>query len=743
MSERNQRSPATPAPAAGAPATAPAAQAGAAPGAAPAPSLAARLRDVRVGLRSDLETTRHVFRGEVAYVLRDPLTLASHRLGVDEYAIAVRLSEERTLAAVFDELVSSKALAREDEEEFYAFVFSLHRLAFLALPLNDEKLLFRRALQRRGAHRRHLLTACFYYPIPLWNPDRFLERTIALARPLWTRAAFAVWALFVGTAGWIVAHNWTEFRAPLANIFAGDNLPLLWSTLIVLKIFHEFGHAYACKHFGGLVPQMGVNLVMFTPTAFVDATSCWTFTNRWHRLVVCLAGMYVELFLAALAVGVWSVTPPGLVHSLAHNAVLLASVVTIAFNLNPLMRYDGYHALCDLTEIPNLRARATDYATALLKRVLLGVPVANAPAERRLRAFFLGFGVGCTIYRVLLVVAICTAIALRYFNIGVALAAFYGGAELVRLGKRVLPWLWSAKETALVRSRAVALSFFLFGLLPVAVLALPLPPRVLVSGVVSRNVERSVCTEVDGVLEQVLAQDGQPIETGAELARLSDPTSASDLAAANARVVQAELALEAVRHADPNKAAALEQRLASAREELADVERRARSLTVRVPFSGELVHGVRDQDVGRYLPRGSELGWVVGGPLCVRALCSQEDWSGSMPAVDDVVEFRAAPWPEIVLRGHVTRVIPASQRELSPTLAALTQLAGGEIAIDPTNRQASRAHFELVCVLDDPAPAGLRLGTTGTLRLDAPMERVASFARRKWILFTQRLRESG
>ena len=70
--------------------------------------------------------------------------------------------------------------------------------------------------------------------------------------------------------------------------------------------------------------------------------------------MVGLAGMIVEVFVAALATFVWANTGAGLVHNLAYNMMFIASVSTLLFNLNPLLRFDGYYILCDLLNYPNL-----------------------------------------------------------------------------------------------------------------------------------------------------------------------------------------------------------------------------------------------------------------------------------------------------------------------------------------------------------------------------------------------------
>ena len=106
----------------------------------------------------------------------------------------------------------------------------------------------------------------------------------------------------------ILFQRWDSFRSPLHSILANETLLFLWVALVGLKVFHEFGHAYACKVFGGKVPEMGAYLIAFTPCAYVDASSAWGFAQLRHRVVVSLAGMYFESLVAFAALLVWNWT---------------------------------------------------------------------------------------------------------------------------------------------------------------------------------------------------------------------------------------------------------------------------------------------------------------------------------------------------------------------------------------------------------------------------------------------------
>ena len=345
--------------------------------------IAQRLGRSQVGLRPELEVSRHVFRGRVSYVVRDPITFESHRFSQHDYEIVTALHAEHPLAEVFARLVDEEKLEANEEDAFYRFVISLHRLGFLNLPIPDGKRLYERYLANEQQRRMKRWMAMFFYQLPLVNPDHFLDRTVRWVRPLFSPMALFLWCGLIASAIFVAVRRFDEISASVGDTFAAQNLPALWLTIIVLKFFHEFGHAYATKAFGGHVPEMGAYLIVFTPCAYVDASAAWGFSKKWHRMFVGLAGMYFELAIAAVALLAWAATGPGMMQALLFNVVMLASVVTVGFNINPLMRFDGYYVLSDYLEFPNLRQRAPDAGQPLASSTVIVVAVAVRSAARR------------------------------------------------------------------------------------------------------------------------------------------------------------------------------------------------------------------------------------------------------------------------------------------------------------------------------------------------------------------------
>jgi putative peptide zinc metalloprotease protein len=119
-------------------------------------------------------------------------------------------------------------------------------------------------------------------------------------------------------------------------------------------LLHEFGHAAACKKFGAKCGAIGFGFYLFTPVSYADVTDAWRL-RRSKRLIVDTGGIYMQLIFCVILVGVWL-----LFNEKTYLYVSFAIASTALININPFLRYDGYWALSDLLNIPNLRTKSNE-----------------------------------------------------------------------------------------------------------------------------------------------------------------------------------------------------------------------------------------------------------------------------------------------------------------------------------------------------------------------------------------------
>ena len=269
----------------------------------------------------------------------------------------------------------------------------------------DATVLLRRHKDQVKRKMQGRLMNVLFPRIPIWDPDSFLKRWLPLAKiafRFWFGAAIVWLAVVIYAGGTLLAPRLLGQRARIVSKPAAkdainpSNWLYLWAVFVGIKAIHELGHAFSCRRFGGECHELGIMLLVLVPTPYVDASSAWAFPSRWKRVFVGhAAGMIVELFVAAaLCSIVWrntNSTSYPLVHQLAYNAMLIASVSTILFNANPLLRYDGYYILSDWLEIPNLRMKSTEYGMGLIKRHIFRLKSPTPlppPGQRALAAVF-------------------------------------------------------------------------------------------------------------------------------------------------------------------------------------------------------------------------------------------------------------------------------------------------------------------------------------------------------------------
>lgn len=704
------------------------------------PGLADRLRSVQVGVRAELEVSRHVFDGEASYVIRDPLSFQSHWLSVDNYHVFAALRSDTTLGKIFDELKARGVLGADQEEDFYGFIVTLQDGGLLSLPVSDGKALYNKLLKKREAAKSGRLFKLLFLKIPVAFPDQFLSRTLRFARPLFTRPAFCLWALaMLGGIG-LVASRWREFVDPLGSMLALNSLPLVWALLVGLKACHEFGHAYACKRFGGTVPEMGVYLVMLTPCAYVDASSSWGFPNRMHRIIVTLAGMYVESILAVAALVVWTLTGPGVIHSAAQYAVALSTVITIGFNINPLMKYDGYFLLTDVLNIPNLSQQAQGQIQGLLKRLLFGLRM--APHGNRVsRWMLLTYGALAGLYKVGVTLGMATVIAWKIPLVGMGMAAAYVTTTLVGIVKRVGLYVWTSDEVGPVRRRAKLVTGALAACVPVVLFAIPAPGRVQAVGIVTRQDQHVVRASAAGFVQPAALRQGERVAAGEPICDLENPHVLATIAQKQAEIRRLAARVQTQMRTDAAAAQATEAMRLQAERELERLTAEAQSLHVVSHAEGEVVALDALRDAGRFVRKGTPLVRISSGAWVMRASATADALTEGEPQVGDQLEVRLLGLPDEAHRATVTRVAPAGSRRIAD--AAVTQLAGGGIAVQPQTMQAVQPYFEITLALDDADPAELYDGMTAMVNFRPRLAPLGWRMYRSGLRFWQQWRTAG
>ncbi|MEO8496039.1 MAG: hypothetical protein ABI614_13285 [Planctomycetota bacterium] len=357
----------------------------------------------------------------------------------------------------------------------------------------------------------------------LGSPNKLLS---ALVVPLgWL---FSFWAMLAGLlviaagVGTVVSHA-EKFAAASHSVLTPHNWVWLGLAWLGLKIVHELAHGLCCKYHRGEVREAGVVFMLLAPMAYIDVTSCWRFPSKWQRIHVAAAGMYVELLLASVAAIVWSRIDSPVFNHLLYNVIVMASLSTLLFNANPLMRFDGYYILADLLGIPNLGSEASRFVKQLANRIFFGARM--QPFELvGLRLWCVRmYGLASAAWRLLLCFSLATAASVLLHGAGVVLAfcglfAWFG-----------LP-AWQV-ATDLARRFHEARASFVRALCVGCVLAMalalvgtqvPWPGAMTAPAIVEYAEQSIVRSRAAGFVTRVCVGDGELVTAGQLLLELSN-----------------------------------------------------------------------------------------------------------------------------------------------------------------------------------------------------------------------------
>lgn len=720
----------------------------AAPSTSPAP-FGQAAEHLVVRLRPDLVVQPQFYEGMTHYVIKDPLALKYFRFKIEEYFLLQQFDGKQNLQDVkraFERKYRPQTISIDDLTRFVA---QLHEAGVVVIDSPDQaSALIRRRRKNKWKKFWGFLANILFIKIPVIDPERLLTWMYPYFRWIYTRTFVAISTGLMLAAVTLVVSHWSQFYAKLPefqSFFNWWTIFTFWISLAVVKIIHEFGHGLTAKHFGGEVHEMGMLFLVLTPALYCDVTDSWLLPNKWHRIWISAAGIYVELFLASIATFVWYNTEPGLFNSLAMAVMFICSVNTVLFNANPLLRYDGYYVMSDWLEIPNLRIKSTQFFTYLLQEKVLGleVPVQSYMPRSR-RSLFVTYAVASYLYRWVVTFSILFFLSqvLKPYKLQALSYMLALGSMVPMVGMPLYQSIKFLRTPGRMRkvkkARAAAFAAAFAGIVGL-ILVIPTPLRVQGTLVLSPAHPDEIYAETEGRLVELAVREGDWVKEGAVLAKMVNPEKQRELIER-----QGEHDSYWVKSLSYSQSAENEGR-ATARQNARMAEELEPALTKLSEQLGKLVlTAPRDGQV-LGLPHKETLGqWVKPG----KAFCEVADphHLEAHLIIDqsdiDLIHLEPPPkaWvkvygrSEVTIKSQVAQIAKRNREEIPPELS---NTAGGEIAAKPDPKtgqiKPQSAVYEVVIPIENPR-LEFHPGQRGFAKIDAGH---ATFGWWLWRLMTK------
>ena len=204
--------------------------------------------------------------------------------------------------------------------------------------------------------------------------------------------------------------------------------------------------------------------------------------------------------------------------------MVVCGISTVIFNANPLLRFDGYYALADWLEIPNLRERSDRFLRQRAMATCLGIDVTPEPAPGvRRGSLFVAYAIASYLYRWLVMIGVIWLLYrfLKPYHLGAVGAMLAAAALISMVGRPIFRAFnsWSRwKKLPTMKPTRIAASGVLLAAAAAAFFECPLPwSPVRGVGLVQWQpdaVER-IYLPASAALQRVYVHDGQEVRSRA------------------------------------------------------------------------------------------------------------------------------------------------------------------------------------------------------------------------------------
>ena len=589
------------------------------------------------------------------------------------------------------------------------------------LENGDEAKLLRRISDGKQLTLKRVLHAYLFFRRPLIRPRVFIEWAWPFVRPLFSRG-FTTVTLLAATLGlWLVGRKWETFSDTFASLLTWEGAALYGLSLIVLKILHEFGHAFMAHRYGASVPAMGIAVMLMAPVLYTDTTAAWRLPRR-QRFLIDAGGVMVELAIAAYATLAWALMPDGPARSIAYTLATLSWIMSLVVNLNPLMRFDGYYLFSDLISVENLQQRSFALARWQLRECLFGL--GERPPEhfeKRKRRLLIAHAYATWIYRFFLFLGIAIFVYHAFAKLlGISLFLFEIATFVLRpLIKEFRVW-WTFRRRVRMNRRSAATLVILVA--ACAFLFLPWQTTVRAPAVLRASQVSDIHLPTGAQIERIERVNAYGYQMLSFIAVDADLQSQMD--AAHARLALAQMRLARVA-ADPSERSShriFEQRVSAAQAEIENIQRKSQGLRITSPGRDEnnrqLVWTSQHLHEGLWIGPSEKLATTISTDGLI-VMAAVEEAGLERLRIGASARFVPEEIERPTRRGYIARLPVAPIAAID--LPLLSGAHGGPVAVNEIpglGPVPTRPHYTITVILDSQSDVPAR-ELRGTVLLEA------------------------
>jgi putative peptide zinc metalloprotease protein len=628
-------------------------------------------------LRDDIKISKMVNKTRTHYVVKDPLKGTYFRFGEDEWQIIKLFDGSRTLDQIAEDYNKDNEFSEIDSQLVEDYWSNLNDM-YLLIRGHEEMnvMLVEKVREMRQMQLLSKKGSIMYKRFPIVDPDKFFDRIIPHIKFFWSRSFFIFSLLCMIISTLIIIMNWSRFNMGLHELFnfsemSFSHLAILWIVIYLTIAIHELGHGLTCKYFGGEVHEIGFLLLFFQPCLYANVNDAWLFDKKWKQILVTIAGGYIEYFIGSIATFIWVLTNPNtFINVLSFQIMTIASLSTIMFNFNPLIKLDGYYLLSDFLETPNLKEESGSYLKHVVSKYIFRMPEGKFHATKREKKIYLIYGIASAIWMFLLLtglVGLAKGILVEQFNsLGIIMTCWIAykifSGHITKGGAFLMKWFLQHRSKILEPK----LKKVYGGIAVCLILLFVVPIRYQIKG--SCNVYPSkilvLRPVVSGEVTEFYKNDGEIIKKGQKIFKLRNLDVQYGRQIASLSLNRSKIKLRKTLIDKPEKVLEAHNEIASKKLELSKKNNELRKL--EVIYNGELgetsLLSCNDQEkiLGSFYKEGDEICRLLDLQKVTTVVEISEQDVGYINLGNEV-DFKLFSRPSQTYTGKISRIRPTGK----------------------------------------------------------------------------------